>query len=195
MILIGERINTSFSEVENAFENKDPKVINEVARKQVDAGADYLDINLGAASKDPDDMVWLVEAVQEEVDAGLCIDAQKSEIVEPALKACKGDALINSTTAEEEKMEDLIPLAADYGASIIGVTSGEDGAPQDVAGRLQLASTIFNRADSAGLEPDDLFIDPVAMPLKFMQEQSSNLLEAISQLKTFPTLDRTCLWG
>nr|AGF92857.1 methyltetrahydrofolate:corrinoid/iron-sulfur protein methyltransferase [uncultured organism] len=183
MILIAERINTGFSEVKNALENRDPAVIKELARKQTDAGADYLDISLGAASKDPEDMVWLVEAVQDEVDTGLCIDAQKREIVEPALQACEGDALINSTTAQEEKMEELIPLAADYGASIIGVTSDEDGSPQDVAGRLQLASTIFRRADSAGLEPDDLFIDPVAMPLKYMQEQASNLLEAISQLK------------
>ncbi|MBS3765440.1 dihydropteroate synthase [Candidatus Bipolaricaulota bacterium] len=182
MILIGERINAGFSDVKEALQNKEPDEIRSLARKQADAGADYLDINMGAVSKDPADMVWLVEVVEEVVDTPLSIDSQKAEIVEPALKECNGKVLINSTTAQEEKLDKLIPLAVEYDASIIGITSGEEGAPQDVNGRLELAAKIFTKANEHGLDVEDLFIDPVAMPLKFMQEQASNLLESINQL-------------
>lgn len=182
MILIGERINAGFDRVARALNDKDPEGIKALARKQEDAGADYLDINMGAISKDPEDMVWLVKTVQEEVDTGISIDSQKAEIVEPGLEVCENDALINSTTAVDDKLDSLLPLAVDYDASIIGVTSGEGGAPQDVNGRLEHAATIFSRATEVGIPPKDLFIDPVAMPLKFMQKQASNLLESIHQI-------------
>ncbi len=182
MILIGERINAGFDPVAEAIQNKDVKRIKKLAREQEEAGADYLDINLGAISKDPEDMVWLVETVQEVSGVGISIDSQNPRIVEPALKACENEALINSTTAVSEKLDNLLPLAAEYDASIIGVTSGESGAPQDVNGRLEHAATIFSRATEEGIPPGDLFIDPVAMPLKFMQEQASNLLESIHQI-------------
>ena len=182
MILIGERINAGFDDVKVALKDREADKIKSLARKQTDAGADYLDINMGAVSKDPDDMVWLVETVQKVVDTPLSIDSQKAEIVEPALKTCKGEVLINSTTAQDEKLDKLIPLAVEYDASIIGITSGEEGAPQDVNGRLEHAAKIFTKATEHGLDVDDLFIDPVAMPLKFMQEQASNLLESINQL-------------
>lgn len=182
MILIGERINAGFSDVKRALKEKDSEEIKSLARKQTEAGADYLDINMGAASKDPADMVWLVETVQDSVDTPISIDSQKADIIEPALERCNGSPLINSTTAQDEKLDSLIPLAVEYDTSIIGITSGEEGAPQDVNGRLELAAKIFTRANEYGLDVDSLFIDPVAMPLKFMQEQAANLLESINQL-------------
>ncbi|MCF7890093.1 dihydropteroate synthase [Candidatus Bipolaricaulota bacterium] len=182
MILIGERINAGFSDVEQALEEKDPEEIRSLARRQTEAGADYLDINMGAVSKDPDDMVWLVETVQETVDTPLSIDSQRADIIEPALEACKSNPLINSTTAQDEKLGNLLPLAVEHDASIIGITSGKEGAPQDVNGRLEHAAKIFTKANEYGLDVDNLFIDPVAMPLKFMQEQASNLLKSISQI-------------
>lgn len=182
MILIGERINAGFSDVEQAIQEKDPEEIKRLATSQTDAGADYLDLNMGAVSKDPDDMIWLVETVQDAVDTPVSIDSQKAEIIEPALEACHNDPLINSTTAQDEKLDKLLPLAVKHDASIIGITSGEDGAPQDVNRRLEHAAQIFTSANEYGLDVDKLFIDPVAMPLKFMQEQAANLLESISQL-------------
>ncbi len=182
MILIGERINAGFTDVETALNEKDPEVIKNLARRQTEAGADYLDVNMGAVSKDPDDMIWLVEIVQETVDTPISIDSQNPDIVEPALETCSGDPLINSTTAQDEKLDKLIPLAVEHDASIIGITSGEEGAPQDINGRLEHGAKIFTSANEYGLDVDKLFIDPVAMPLKFMQEQASNLLEAINQL-------------
>ncbi|MFB6290273.1 MAG: dihydropteroate synthase [Candidatus Bipolaricaulia bacterium] len=182
MILIGERINAGFNDVKQALQERNPEEIKNLAHRQTDAGADYLDLNMGAVSKDPDDMIWLVETVQETVDTPISIDSQNPDIVEPALETCSGNPLINSTTAQDEKLDRLMPLAVEHDASIIGITSGEDGAPQDVNGRLEHAANIFTSANEYGLDVDKLFIDPVAMPLKFMQEQATNLLESISQI-------------
>lgn len=182
MILIGERINAGYNDIAKSINEKDKKPVQNWAQRQSDAGADYLDINLGTVSKDPDDMLWLIETVQEITETPISIDSQKAEIVEPALEACQRPALINSTTAVKTKMERLFPLVREYDASIIGVTSGEGGSPQDVEGRIEHAATIFTTAMDYDLTADKLFIDPVAMPLKFMQDQASNLLQAIRQL-------------
>lgn len=182
MILIGERINGGFKDISGAIEKKDKVPVQKWAKKQTEAGADFLDINMGTASKDPKDMVWLVEMVQEAVDTGISIDSPRPEDVEKALKICENEPMINSTTAIEDKLNSLVPLAVEYDANLIGVTSGKGGSPQDVDGRVAHAATIFSTCLDHGLDTQKLFLDPIAMPLKFMQEQAKNLLEAIKQL-------------
>ena len=91
MLVIGERINGMFRDVRRAIQSRDKEVIQDLARRQVEAGAQALDINVGTASAEPvEAMVWLVEAAQEAVSARLCIDSAKREVFEPALEAYKG---------------------------------------------------------------------------------------------------------
>jgi 5-methyltetrahydrofolate corrinoid/iron sulfur protein methyltransferase len=182
MILIAERINGGFSEIAQAIKDKDKGPIQKWARLQTDCGADFLDVNMGTVTRDPGAMVWMVEAVQEVVDTPIVIDSPRSEVVKRALEVCENERMINSTTAVEERLNSLIPLAVEYDASLIGVTSGDGGSPQDVGRRLENAATIFTAAIDHGLKPQKLFLDPIAMPLKFMQEQAKNILEAIKQL-------------
>lgn len=184
MILIGERINGGYEDIAQAIREKDKGPVQEWAKRQTGAGADFLDINMGTVTKDPQDMVWLVETTQEVVDTNLSIDSSRSEVVKEALEICENEPMINSTTAEEEKLNSLVPLAVKYDANLIGVTSGEGGSPQDVEGRITKATTIFTACMEEGLDTQNLFLDPVVMPLKFMQEQAKNLLEAIKQLAT-----------
>jgi len=184
MILIGERINGGYEDIAQAIREKDKGPVQEWAKRQTEAGADFLDINMGTVTKDPQDMVWLVETTQEVVDTNLSIDSSRSEVVKEALEICENEPMINSTTAEEEKLNSLVPLAVKYDANLIGVTSGEGGSPQDVEGRITKATTIFTACMEEGLDTQNLFLDPVVMPLKFMQEQAKNLLEAIEQLAT-----------
>lgn len=181
MILIGERINGGFKDIAKALKEKDKKPVHQWAEKQTEAGADFLDLNMGTASKDPDDMVWLVETVQEIVNTPLSIDSPRPEVVKKALHCCQNEAMINSTTAVEEKLEALVPLAVEHDASLIGVTSGQGGSPQDIDGRVAHAATIFSACMEQGLSTQKLFLDPIAMPLKFMQDQATKVLEAIKQ--------------
>lgn len=183
MIFIGERINAGFKDIVRAIKERDESIIKKWALKQAESGADYLDVNIGAASNKVDDFLWMVEATQNAVDNPISIDSYKINSVEEALKICKKPALINSTTAHDEKLNSVIPLALKYNASVIGVCMDEKGSPQDVNRRVELAAKIFTSAVEQNLPPQRLFLDPVIMPLKFMQEQGGNILEAIQQFK------------
>lgn len=182
MILIGERINASFKDIKRAIQEKDKGPIQEWARKQAAAGADYLDVNIGAASRKPEDMAWLVEVVQEAVPTPIAVDSTNVEIIKAGLKALDGrPAIINSTTAEDSKLEQLIPLALEYNAGLIGLAMDERGSPQDVTRRVENGAKIFAAAVEAGLPPERIYLDPILMPLKFMQDQAKNVLEAIRE--------------
>lgn len=183
MILIGERINAGFKDIKEAIINKDGDVIKEWARKQTDAGANYLDVNIGTVSNKPEDLCWMIEMVQEEVDTPISVDINKPIMLKEAVPVCKKPPLINSTTAVEEKMNELFPIAAEHNASIIGLVMDEAGSPTNVEKRLENAAKLFEKAMEFGLSPEQLFIDPIIMPLKFMQEQSVVIMNAVSQFR------------
>lgn len=182
MILIGERINAGFRDIARAIRERDKEPIQEWARKQAAAGADYLDVNIGAASRKPEDMAWLVETVQEAVPTPISVDSTNIEILKAGLGALDGrTALVNSTTADDRKLEQVIPLVVDYGAALIGVAMDERGSPQDVARRVENGAKIFATAVEAGIPPERIFLDPVLMPIKFMQDQAKHVLETIRE--------------
>jgi 5-methyltetrahydrofolate corrinoid/iron sulfur protein methyltransferase len=185
MIFIGERINAGFKDIKNAIVNKDGDVIKEWARKQADAQATYLDVNLGTASNKPEDLVWMIEQVQEEVDLPISIDNNKPSMIQEAISVCKKPPLINSSTAVEEKMEALLPIVAEHGASIIGLSMDETGSPKSADKRVEVAGTFFAKAMEYGISPEQLFLDPIVMPLKFMQEQAREILNAANQFTLF----------
>ena len=183
MIFIGERINTGFKDIKQAVMDKDPAPLADWARKQAAAGATYLDVNLGAVSADPADMCWMIEAVQQAVETPVCIDTNKPKILAEAIKAARPGALINSTTAADEKLDSMMPVAAENGASIIGLVMDEKGAPKNVDGRVENAMKILAKAMELGMEPDRVFLDPIVMPLKYMQDQARNILDATRQFQ------------
>lgn len=187
IILIGERINGSFKDVGKAIQEKDKTVIQDRVAKQVAGGADYLDVNMGAASRNPDDFAWLVEVTAKASPLPLSIDCNRLDMFSTGLKAYRdtvGDrpVVINSTTAEDSKLIPLLEMASQYKAGIIGVVMDERGSPQDVDRRLELGGKIFAAAIDAGLATDQIFLDPIIMPVKFMQDQAKNVLNAIQQM-------------
>lgn len=185
MIFIGERINTGFKDIKAAVMNKDGDPIKEWARKQTDAKASYLDVNLGAVSNKPEDLCWMIEMVQEEVDTPISIDTNKPVILKEAIAVCKKPPLVNSTTAAEEKMNEILPIVAEHKASIIGLCMDEAGSPKSADKRVENAGKVFAKIMELGMEPEQLFLDPIVMPLKFMQEQAQEILKAASQFTLF----------
>ncbi|MFC2099363.1 dihydropteroate synthase [Candidatus Bipolaricaulota bacterium] len=182
MILIGERINAGFKDIAAAIREKDPTAVERWAKLQAEHGADYLDVNIGAASRDPEDMAWLVRTTTAVVPNKISVDSTNIEIMKAGLEALDGrEALINSTTADPSKLEKLVPLAVQYNASLLGLAMDERGSPQNVERRVENAAMIFMAAIDGGLEPERLVLDPILMPIKFMQEQAPNVLEAIEQ--------------
>jgi 5-methyltetrahydrofolate corrinoid/iron sulfur protein methyltransferase len=188
IILIGERINGSFKDVGQAIQTKDKTVIRDWAAKQAAAGADYLDVNMGAASRSVDDFAWLVETVAESTTMPISLDCNRLDMFSTGLKVIRHTVgsdrpiIINSTTAEDSKLVPLLEMAAQYKAGILGVVMDESGSPQDVDKRLELGGKIFASALDAGLSPDMIILDPIVMPVKFMQDQAKNVLLAIQQM-------------
>ncbi|MDI6733122.1 MAG: dihydropteroate synthase [Planctomycetota bacterium] len=185
MLIIGERINGMFKAVRKAIETKDKKIIQDIAKNQVAAGARMLDVNVGpAAADDVAAMQWLVETVQEAVDVPLAIDSAKPPVIKAGLKVCKRKPLINSTTGEAEKLNLLVGLAKEYNAGLLGLTMDEKGIPNSIQARMEIGLRILACAMEAGLATDDIYLDPVFLPVKFGQAQIPIILQTIRELKT-----------
>jgi 5-methyltetrahydrofolate corrinoid/iron sulfur protein methyltransferase len=184
MLVIGERINGMFRDVRRAIQGRDKEVIQDLARRQVEAGAQALDINVGTASAEPvEAMLWLVETTQEAVSARLCIDSAKREVFEPALEAYKGRPIINSTTGAQESLDFFLPLALKHDAELIALTIDESGVPSSTEARVEIAMRILVAAMEYGLPPETLYIDPVVLPVSALQDQPGHVLAAIGQFR------------
>ena len=185
MIFIGERINAGFKDIRAAIENKDADPIKEWAVKQTKAGATYLDVNMGTASNKAEVLCWMIESVQEVVETPISIDNNKPSLLKEAVPACKKPPLINSLTAEEAKLDQMLPMIKESGASFIGLVMDESGSPKEANKRVENAGRIVAKIMEYDIDPDKLFLDPIIMPLKFMQEQATEIMSAASQFKLF----------
>lgn len=185
MIVIGELINGMYKDVGKAIANKETDVIEHLAIEQVRAGADILDVNTGPYSKNPkDDMKWLIESIQKVTDAGLSIDSTRADVIEEGLKLVKVRAIINSTSADDEKMEKIFGLAKKYNAQVIGLTLDKSGVPNNKEKRLELAVKIVAKAMDSGINTEDLFLDPIVLPVNVAQTQGKEVLESIREFSS-----------
>jgi len=184
MILIGERINGMFRDIGRGIREKDKGPIHEWAHKQTKAGADFLDLNVGPAAENPvAAMEWLVDTVQEVVDTPLCLDSTNYDAIEAGLKRCKRPALINSVPADRSKLERVLPMAKQYGASVIGLAMDAKGIPKNSENRLALAMEIVAAAMEFDVGFEDLYIDPLILPVNVGQDHGPEVLETIRQVK------------
>ncbi|NLZ27723.1 MAG: methyltetrahydrofolate cobalamin methyltransferase [Firmicutes bacterium] len=184
MLIIGERINGMFRDIASAIKDRDPAPVQEWARKQEEAGAHYLDINVGPGSTEvAEAMKWLVEITQEVSDLPLALDSTKYDAIEESLKICKRSAMINSVPAEAPKMERVFTMAAEYNAEIICLAMNEEGIPKDAESRIALAMELVATADAYGISPDRLYIDPLVLPCNVGQDHGPEVFETLRQVK------------
>ena len=188
MIVIGELINGMYKDVGKAIVNKESDVIQHLAEDQVRAGATVLDVNTGPYSKNPkDDMKWLIETIQGVIQVPLALDSTKADVIEEGLKVAKSRCIINSTSADDAKMNTIFALAKKYKAQVIGVVMDKSGVPNDKAKRLELAAKIVARAMDMGIAADDLFLDPILLPVNVGQDQETTIIESIREFRQLCT--------
>jgi 5-methyltetrahydrofolate--homocysteine methyltransferase len=163
--IIGERINpTRRKLLANTMAAGDFSIVQEDARKQVEAGAHILDVNAGIPGGDePVLLKGAVKAVMEVVEVPLCLDSANPKALEAALEIYPGKALINSTTAEESMMATIFPLAKQYNAAVIGVITNDQGIPATPGDRLATARKLIERAADYGVPAEDVIIDCLAL--------------------------------
>lgn len=182
MIVIGERINGMFKTVNAAIQERNKAVIQDLALKQLAEGAQMLDINVGTATADPiEAMQWLVHTVREVTDVPLSIDSPNLATVKAGLEACSGAKMINSTTGQEEVLNNFLSLAKEHDASIVALCMDEKGVPVDVDGRVEIAMRVIAKAMEFDIPIDKLFIDPIVLPVKADQTGPGKVLESIKQ--------------
>jgi 5-methyltetrahydrofolate--homocysteine methyltransferase len=184
--LIGERINpTGRKKLTAALVAGDLDVVRQEALAQVQAGADILDVNVGAAGVD--DVAMLpraIQAVMEVTDVPISVDTANPAALEAALKVYPGKALVNSVTGEERSLQVVLPLVARYDARVIGVTMDDDGIPvDDAARRLAVARKIIERAESLGIPRENVLIDCMALTVGTNPQAALVTLEAIRLAK------------
>jgi 5-methyltetrahydrofolate--homocysteine methyltransferase len=164
-VVIGERINPTGRKV-LAAEMKEGRMdrVRADAIAQAAAGAHMLDVNAGIPAIDePALLVAAIKAVSEVSDLPICIDSSVMEALEAALAAYEGKALVNSVTAEDERMDRILPLVKKHGAAVIGMANDETGISMVPEERLAIARRIIERAAEYGIPSEDVIIDPIAM--------------------------------
>jgi 5-methyltetrahydrofolate--homocysteine methyltransferase len=165
IVIIGEKINpTGRKKLAAALLEGDFDRVKKLATKQVAAGADLLDINVGVPDLDEVSVLpRVVEAVLSEVDVPLCLDSANAKALAAALEVVPGKPLINSVNGEERSLSSLLPVIKDYGAAVIGLTMDDDGIPNDTETRVAIAGKILERAAKAGIPAEDVVIDPLVL--------------------------------
>ena len=182
MFLIGESVNIMSKTIGPALKGREPKPIQEMVEAEVDAGVDYLDINIGPARKAGDElMTWVVKTVQQVTDKPLSLDTTNPVAMEAGLKVHKGKALINSISPA--RLEEELPMVKKYNASMIGLLWGLDGMPRDAAERGVIAVDIIYKANEMGIPNEDIWIDPIVTPVSVEINQVKACLEFMSMLE------------
>lgn len=194
LTIIGERINATRRRIARALRERDADFIASEARRQREAGADYIDVNAGMApEREAEDLAWLVQTVQGAVDAPCCIDTANADALARALAVHKGRALVNSVSGERARLQSFLPLAAGHGARLVALTMDDEGLPKGLARREEIAGRLAGAVTGAGLALEDLFFDPLVRPVATDPEEVEPLLAAFGRLKElFPGAHATC---
>ncbi len=183
MILIGESINVMSKTIGPALKERNPKPIQELAKAEVEAGVDYLDLNIGPARKAGDElMAWVVNTVQEVTDLPLSLDTTNPVAMEAGLKVHKGRALINSISLA--RMDEELPLAKKYNAHMIGLLWGREGMPRDANERGMIAAELVYKANEMSIPNKNIWFDPIVTPaVNVDTNQVKPCLEFMSMLQ------------
>ncbi len=193
-VMIGERINpTGRKLLAEEMKNGDYSRVEKDALAQIEAGAQMLDVNAGIPLADePKILAEAIQLVQSLTDAPLSIDSSIIEALEAGLSVYKGKALVNSTTAEEEVMERVLPLVKKYGAAVVAISNDETGISEDPDERYEIAKLIVERAADHGIKKEDVIVDPLVMPIGAINSAGKDVFHLVRRLRTELKVNTTC---
>ncbi|MBT3175884.1 MAG: dihydropteroate synthase [Desulfobacula sp.] len=185
VVIIGERINpTGRKKLARSLEQGDLSLLQQEALRQVAAGAQVLDVNVGISGGDESAlMIQAIKAISDVTDVPLCIDSAKPEVLAAGLSVYKGKALVNSANGEESKIKEVLPIVARYKAAVVCLTMDDKGIPSDVPTRMKIGDTIVNEATKLGIPLEDIIIDPLAMSVSADDRAGLSALKALAEIK------------
>jgi len=188
MIIIAERINARIPSVKNIILNRDAQGLLGLARRQAEAGASYIDLNVATGVGSPEDeieaMKWAVETIQGELEIPLCIDSSNPAVLATGLNSCRGKpAMLNSAKAERKSLEEVIPLAKEYSTPLVALTMDESGIPKSVKDRIRAGEKIVEACINYKIPIENVFFDLLAIPISTDVTQGLTTLTAITEIK------------
>ena len=185
MLIIAERINATRKRIGAAFAARDAALIQNEARRQAEAGADYIDVNAALSpAAELDCMVWAVETVRAATDKPLAIDSANPAVTRAGLALVpKGTAFLNSVSGEEARLAAMLPLAVEFETKLVAMAMDDSGMPTSTADRWRALEKIFAATDKAGISRDRIFVDPLLRPVSTNPEQTAQVLQMIREIR------------
>lgn len=194
MLIIAERINASRKYIAQAISSQNVAFIQDEARAQDQAGADYIDVNAGIfVGDEAQKLRWVIEAVQGITEKPLCIDSPDPAVIQATMPLVKQTPMINSITLEPERLDRIVPIVAQSGAKVIALCQSADAMAETADEKVKLAERLVEKVTAAGVSLDNLYIDPLVYPLSTNTQSAVASLEAIKRIMTsFPGVHTTC---
>ncbi|MEE9324445.1 MAG: dihydropteroate synthase [Dehalococcoidia bacterium] len=194
MLIIGERINTSRPPMEEPVREKNIEFLLAEARKQVECGADYLDVNTATMMELEEEYItWAITTIQQAIDIPICIDSPNPRALEAGLRAVKGSPILNSINLEAKRVEAILPLVRDYRPGVIALCMDDSGMPVTVEDRMRHASKLVELLLGAGISISDIYIDPILLPIGADPKSAIVALDAIQKImESFPGIHTSC---
>jgi cobalamin-dependent methionine synthase I len=194
MLIIGERINSSRKPIAEAISSRNVSLIQNEAKTQAAAGADYIDVNAGTfIGEETKHLRWVIEVVQEATDLPLCIDSPDPAVIKAVFSLVKTPPMINSVTLEPSRLEGILPLVVEHKTKVIGLCQSGDSIADTDEAKVRMAGQLVEKVKAAGIPLSDLYIDPLVYPLATNDKSALATLNAIEQIMTkFPGVHTTC---
>ena len=166
MIIIGENIHVIAKTVSTAIADRDARVIQDLARAQTEAGADYIDLNVGPMRKNAEEtMQWLVSTVQDATELPLSLDTMNPVAMEAGLKVCRTRPLLNSASGKTDSKDQMLPLAKKYNCDVVISVMTDKGMPPDVELKVDSIMDTVAYANELGIPNEDIWVDPIILPV------------------------------
>lgn len=193
MKIIGEKINGTRERVSEAIAERDADFIKSLALKQVEAGSSWLDVQAGTRlDKEPETLVWLVEAIQSAVDVPLALDSANPEALKAALETVNKTPMINSISGEPSRLEEILPLVAEHGCEVIALAMDGKKIPQTYEERMKVIEKVLKATRSSGIPDDKVYIDPLVMTIATMNQSAVIACDTIRAVRaTYPEVHFT----
>jgi len=184
MIIIGEKINATRKSVAAALEARDADCIVKIAVEQVQAGADYLDLNGGdpREGREVENIAWLIELVQANTEAPVAVDSANLQAVRKGLEIAKAKPILNSISLEPERLKPLLGILAEHDCMVIALLMSDAGPPHGTEDRLANAGELIEKLTAAGKKLDEIIIDPCFLPIAAEPASGRKVIEAIAEI-------------
>jgi 5-methyltetrahydrofolate--homocysteine methyltransferase len=185
MIVVGELINSTRGKIKEAMEKRDAGYIQSLARKQDEAGADFIDVNAGAFVNDEMEILeWALESVMSVTEKPIAVDSPRAEAIRMGLAMHRnGKPLLNSITKESERWEQVLPVALEHDCLVLGLCIDDSGIPEDAENRIRIADDIVNGLVKKGKKQEDIGIDPITTPLSVNTAYGITVFDTIRGIK------------